>query len=164
MGFKRNPPIRLAYEAMCWSDPNCTWQDSWKLTQDVDRPNFGIVFDAFHVAGYEYADPTIPGCLRENGPERVAQSLAQLKKLDLSKVFFVQLADAEKLSVPLVEGKSPYYHPDQPARMSWSRNCRLFPYEEDRGGFMPIEQIIKAIFDLGYEGFVRSVLCLRSLL
>lgn len=127
------------------------------MVEAVNRPNFGLVLDAFHIAGYEYADPSIPGCTRPDGKERVEQSIADLKRVSPDKIFFVQLCDAEKLDKPIVEGQSPYYNPEQPSRMSWSRNCRLFPYEKDRGAFMPIEDIMKGIFATGFEGFVRWV-------
>lgn len=142
---------------MCWSVPVVSWQVSWEMVEAVNRPNFGLVLDAFHIAGYEYADPSIPGCTRPDGKERVEQSIADLKRVSPDKIFFVQLCDAEKLDKPIVEGQSPYYNPEQPSRMSWSRNCRLFPYEKDRGAFMPIEDIMKGIFATGFEGFVRWV-------
>lgn len=140
---------------MCWSNPVVSWQVSWDVVQAVDRPNFGLVLDAFHIAGYEYADPAVPGCTRPDGKERLAKSIEDLKQVHADKVFFVQLCDAEKLEQPIVEGQSPYYNAEQPARMSWSRNCRLFPYEDDRGAFMPIEEVMKGIFATGFQGFVR---------
>lgn len=125
------------------------------MVQAVDRPNFGLVLDAFHIAGYDYADPSIPEFVRPDAKERIAKTIAELPSVPAEKVFFVQLCDAEKLDQPIVQGQSPYYNPEQPSRMSWSRNCRLFPYEEDRGAFMPVEVIMKAIFATGFEGFVR---------
>ena len=38
--------------------------------------------------------------------------------------------------------------------MSWSRNARLFPYENDRGGYLPVEDIAQAIFNMGFKGWV----------
>ena len=128
----------------------------------VDRPNVGVVLDAFHIAGYEYADPTLPGGVRPDGPERLTRSLAELvKEIPGDKVFYIQLVDAERLNIPLAPlgsekgSLSPYYVKDQQPRMSWSRNCRLFPYETERGAYMPIEEICRAFVETGFKGWVR---------
>jgi 4-hydroxyphenylpyruvate dioxygenase len=65
-----------------------------------------------------------------------------------------------------VEG-SQFYVEGQRARMSWSRNCRLFLCEEKRGGYLPVLECLKAICDekegLGYKGWVSMELFNRSL-
>jgi 4-hydroxyphenylpyruvate dioxygenase len=162
LGAKESPPIRFVYEAMCWSTTNYTWQQSWRVVQKVDRPNFGAVLDAFHIAGYEYANPTTPGGVRPDGAARLRASLDELvKTIPGDRVFYVQLVDAERIDPPLAplgskEGSaSPYYVEGQQPYMSWSRNCRLFPYEEERGAYMPIEQVCKAFLDTGFKGWIR---------
>lgn len=83
--------------------------------------------------------------------------------MDVRKIAFVQVVDAERLDEPLVEGHQ-FYDPAQCARMSWSRNCRLFYGEEDRGAYLPIKAILKAILvDLGFEGYVSAEMFNRSL-
>ena len=156
LGAKQTPPIRFVYEAMCWSTHNCTWQQGWKIVQLVDRENFGAVLDAFHIAGYEYADPTAEGSVRPDAKDRLDKSLKELTSaIPSEKIFYLQLADAERLDTPLVEGAgSPYFVKGQQPRMTWSRNCRLFPYEESRGAFMPIEQVCQAFVDTGFKGWV----------
>jgi 4-hydroxyphenylpyruvate dioxygenase len=113
------------------------------------------VLDTFHIAGYDYADPSVPSFTRSDAQSRMAATLDGIKQIPAEKIFFLQTCDAEKLDQPITEGESLYYNPEQPARMSWSRNCRLFPYEEDRGGFMPVEEVTKAILATGFEGFIR---------
>ena len=120
------------------------------------------MLDAFHIAGFEYADPTAPGCVRPDGKERLAKSLAELVKvIPGDRVFYIQLVDAERLDVPLAplgseEGSlSPYYIKGQQPGMSWSRNCRLFPCETERGAFMPVEQVCKAFIETGFKGWIR---------
>jgi 4-hydroxyphenylpyruvate dioxygenase len=55
-----------------------------------------------------------------------------------------------------------YYNPEQPARMSWSRNCRLF-YGE-RGAYLPARDIAHAFFHgLGFEGWVSLELFNRRM-
>ena len=84
--------------------------------------------------------------------------------MDVSKIFYVQLSDAERLESPLIEGHE-FHHEDQPARMSWSRNARLFPGEEDLGGYMPIAGIAMAIVnELGYRGWISMEIFSRHLL
>lgn len=162
LGSRRPLPIRFVYEPMCWSTTNYTWQQGWNIIQKVARPNFGAVLDAFHVAGHEYADPTAEGGVRPDGVIRLQASLEELvKTIPGDRVFYIQIVDAERLSPPLAAlgskdgSKSPYYVEGQHPCMSWSRNCRLFPYEEDRGGFMPIEQVTKAFLATGFKGWVR---------
>lgn len=143
---------------MCWSTFNYTWQQGWEVVKAVDRPNFGVVLDAFHIAAYEYADPTVEGGVREDGEQRLARSLSELvTSIPANKIFYVQLVDAERLSIPLGSGSSSPYHVEgQQPYMSWSRNCRLFPYETDKGAYMPIERVAKAFVDMGFTGFIRS--------
>lgn len=94
----------------------------------------------------------------------MAASLKRLvQTVDVRKIVFVQVVDAELLAEPLVEGHE-FYDPSQCARMSWSRNCRLFYGEEDRGAYLPIKAILKAILvDLGFEGYVSAEMFNRSL-
>jgi len=48
--------------------------------------------------------------------------------------------------------------------MSWSRNCRLFYGEEDRGAYLPVYAVLQAILvDLGYRGYISAELFNRSL-
>ena len=155
IGLEQSPPIRFVYEAMCWSTYAFTWAQGWEIVQKVNRPNFGICLDSFHIAGWEYADPALRGGVRPGGPERLRNSIAELSRTVTSdRIYYIQLEDAERLDTPLVEG-SPYYDKEQLPRMSWSRNCRLFPYEIDEGGYMPIEDVAKAILATNFQGFIR---------
>jgi 4-hydroxyphenylpyruvate dioxygenase len=142
---------------MCWSTYAWRWQDSWRLVKAVDRPNFGLVLDAFHIAGWEFADPTIEGGIRPDGSSRLEESLKELvASVNGKRIFYVQLVDAEKQDLPIAKDTgNPYYNPGQQPRMSWSRNCRVFPYEEDRGAHMPIEQVCKAFLETGFSGWIR---------
>ncbi|OBT83141.1 hypothetical protein VE02_07234 [Pseudogymnoascus sp. 03VT05] len=43
--------------------------------------------------------------------------------------------------------------------MSWSRNARLFPGEDDKGAYLPVLDILRAITGqdgLGYDGWISS--------
>ncbi|KAL1875495.1 hypothetical protein VTK73DRAFT_10045 [Phialemonium thermophilum] len=164
LGLQQSPPVRFVYESLCWGTRVDTWETCWEVVQKVDRPNFGICLDTFNIAGRIYADPASPtGCV-PNAEEEVRRSIARLvSRVDVAKVFYVQVVDAERLAAPLVQGH-PFYHPLQPARMSWSRNCRLFYGETDRGAYLPVREIAAAIFHgLGYEGWVSLELFNRRM-
>lgn len=164
MGLQQHPPIRFVYEALCWGTRCDTWEQSWELVQAVDRPNFGLCLDTFNIAGRIYADPSSPTGCAPNGEQAVRESIARLLTVvDLRKVFYVQVVDAERLAEPLGPGHE-FYDAGQPARMSWSRNCRLFYGERDRGAYLPVAQISRAIFQgLGFEGWVSMELFNRRM-
>lgn len=132
--------------------------------QRVDRPNFGICLDTFNMAGRIYADPASASGKTPNAELEVAASCKRLAtRLAVSKVFFIQVVDGERLEEPLVEGHE-YYNADQATRMSWSRNCRLFYGEQDRGGYLPVRQILQAyLHELGFKGWLSQELFNRSM-
>lgn len=154
--------IRVAYESLAWGTYADTWEDAWAAVMAVDRPNFGICLDTFNMAARVYADPSSPSRTNMNAAEAMKTSLKRLvATVDAEKIFFVQVVDAELLAEPLLEGH-PYYDRRQPARMSWSRNCRLFYGEE--GSYLPVAAILKAILvNLGFDGWVSAELFNRSL-
>ena len=52
-----------------------------------------------------------------------------------------------------------------PKLLSWSRNARLFPCEEERGGYLPINEVIDACLNgIGYAGWVSMEVFSRTLL
>nr|POF13296.1 3-dehydroshikimate dehydratase [Quercus suber] len=126
--------------------------------------NFGICLDTFNIAGRVYADPTSPTGKVADADAIMTASIARMvAEIDVKKIVFVQVVDAERLAAPLVEGHE-FYDAAQPARMSWSRNCRLFYGEEARGAYLPVKEILRAVLvDLGFEGWVSAELFNRSL-
>ncbi|KAJ5739163.1 4-hydroxyphenylpyruvate dioxygenase [Penicillium manginii] len=164
MGAAENPSIRFAYENLCWSTHIDTWEKAWDVVELVDRPNFGMCLDTFNIAGLEWADPALPTGKTPNADENLKLSLEKLvKKVDVSKVFYIQVVDAERMESPLVAGH-PFHVDGQPARMSWSRNARTFMYEEERGAYLPAEDVAIAIISgLGYSGYVSMELFSRTM-
>ncbi|KAI0975191.1 xylose isomerase-like protein [Xylaria arbuscula] len=164
MGLQQTPPLRFVYEALCFGTRYNRWEQSWDIVQAVDRPNFGLCLDTFNIAGRIYADPASSSGRTANCDKAVRECIAGLlAKVDIRKVFYVQVVDAERLAAPLVEGHE-FYNPEQTARMSWSRNCRLFYGEKDRGGYLPVAEISRAIFHgLGFEGWVSLELFHRRM-
>lgn len=162
LGARESPPVRFAYEALAWSTHVDTWEACWEVVQRVDRPNFGICLDTFNLAGRVYADPAVRGGKVANADASLKASLALLlATIDVQKVFYIQVVDAERLERPLVKGHE-WHVSGQPSRMSWSRNARLFAFEEDRGGYLPILEVARAFFDLGFEGWVSLELFSRT--
>jgi 4-hydroxyphenylpyruvate dioxygenase len=162
MGLEERPIIKFAYENLCWSTFFDTWEKAWDLVERVDRPNFGMCLDTFNIAGRVYADPAAADGKTPNAEEDMKRSLEEMvKRVDIKKVFYIQVVDAEKMRSPLIEGHA-FYAKDQPARMSWSRNARLFAFEE--GGYLPVLDVTKAIIQgLGYKGWVSMELFSRTM-
>ena len=156
--------IQFAYEALCWGTHIDTWEQVWNVVQRVDRPNFGICFDTYNLAGRVYADPTSPDGKSKNADADMAATLKRIvQTVDVKKIAYIQVVDAERLAEPLLEGHE-FYDPEQCPRMSWSRNCRLFYGEEDRGAYLPIYAILKTLLvDLGFEGYISAEMFNRSL-
>ncbi|KAF1825976.1 3-dehydroshikimate dehydratase [Dissoconium aciculare CBS 342.82] len=156
--------MQFSYEALCWGTYVDHWEQSWDIVQRVDRPNFGLCLDTFNICGRVYADPASPSGKTHNADQKLAASIQRLvATVDVNKIAFVQVVDAERLHEPLVKGHK-YFDTTQPARMSWSRNCRLFYGEEDRGAYLPVYEVLRAIIvDLGYRGYVSAELFSRTL-
>ncbi|KAK7714439.1 hypothetical protein SLS57_007166 [Botryosphaeria dothidea] len=164
MGARESPVITFAYEALAWGTHVDTWEKSWEIVQRVDRPNFGLCLDSFNIAGRIFADPASPSGMTADAEAEVKASVARLlRDVDPSRVVYVQVVDAERLEKPLLQGHE-YYAADQPPRMSWSRNCRLFYREGDHGAYLPVREICDAIFNgLGIQGWVSMELFNRCM-
>ena len=167
MGLKEQPVVRFAYENLAWSSVNDTWEGIWDVVQKVDRPNFGMILDTFNIAGKVWADPAATSGKTANADADLAGSLQRLKQtVDVKKIFYIQVIDGERMKQPLVEGH-PFSVEGHPSRMDWSRNARLFPLGNDRGAYLPIVDIAKAIVlpapsGLGFQGWLSMELFSRS--
>ncbi|CAG9948531.1 unnamed protein product [Clonostachys rosea f. rosea IK726] len=165
IGLEQDPVVSFAYEGVAWGTHIDTWQGTWEVIKRVNKPNFGLCLDTFHIVARDLGDPSIvPGCKRPNGDENLARSMDQLaKEVDVSKIFYVQLGDAELLDSPIVEGH-PFFNELQPPRMAWSRNARLFAWEQGQQGCLPLDSVVDAIFKkLGFRGIVSMELFSRHL-
>jgi 4-hydroxyphenylpyruvate dioxygenase len=135
-------------------------KDGRSWTKSTDRI-LGCV-DTFNIAGRVYGDPASATGKTPYAEEDLKKSLERLvKTVDVKKVFYIQVVDAEKMRDPLVEGHA-FYSRDQPSRMSWSRNARLFAFENE--GYLPVMDVARAIIEgLGYEGWVSMELFSRTM-
>ncbi|KAJ5589719.1 hypothetical protein N7450_003691 [Penicillium hetheringtonii] len=126
-------PIRIAYEALGWG----TYVNT------------------------VWADPTSPSGRRpEIADKELRLSMERLaREIDPNRVMMVQLADGEKVDPQSSLLKTP----GLPTLLSWSRNARLFPCEEERGGYLPIGLVTEACLDgLGYTGWVSMEVFSRT--
>ncbi|CAN8100982.1 unnamed protein product [Discula destructiva] len=163
LGAQQSPPFRFVHEALCFGTRVDRWETSWEVVKRVDRENFGLCLDSFNLAGRIYADPASATCKTPDAEEAVQKSMElMVKDLDMKKVFYVQIVDAERLTAPI--HTQSFYDATQIPRMNWSRNCRLFYGEQDRGAFLPIRQIAETFFNsLGFEGWVSLELFNRRM-
>lgn len=162
IGLQSEPPIRFAYEALCWGTHVDTWDAAWSIVREVDRPNFGTCIDTFNLAGRIFADPASPSGMNPNAYDATQKAIAKLRSelpAAMEKVFYVEVCDGERLDQPLIPGHA-WYNPDQHARMSWSRNARLFPFEKP--GYLPALEILEAVCEAGYTGHVSFELFSRT--
>ncbi|KAJ3536232.1 hypothetical protein NM208_g6815 [Fusarium decemcellulare] len=164
LGAQEEPPIRFAYESLCWSTHVDTWEKSWEVAKRVNRPNFGLCLDTFNIAGRVWGDPASPTGKTPNADADLGESLERLvREVPLDKIFYIQVVDAEKMETPLVKGH-PFHVDGNPARMNWSRNARCYIYETDRGAYLPVEHIARTIIErMGYKGFVSMELFSRTM-
>lgn len=150
-----NPAIKVAYENLGWGTHCNLWQHALQTVQDVDRDNFGLCLDSFHLCVALWADPFSKSGIQPNGPYQLQKSLHDMaKQLPLDKLFYLQLCDGEKLDPPY-SNAHPWYDPAlQPAHV-WSNEARPFPFEAEYGGYMPVVEVAKAfLVDLGFTGWV----------
>ncbi|KAJ7066774.1 xylose isomerase-like protein [Mycena belliarum] len=165
LGLQETPPVRFAYEALSWGAHRDLWEQVWDIVLKVDLPNFGTVIDTYHILARVYGDPTAPNGLQPDAETALATSLARMASTPnfLAKLFYVQLSDAERLDPPL-SPTHPYHDVAQKPAMQWSRNARLFPCEEVRGGYLPVEAVARVLFkDVGFRGWVSMEVFSRTM-
>ncbi|KAM0414698.1 hypothetical protein ACHAPT_013460 [Fusarium lateritium] len=148
--------LRIGYEPLSWARRN-TWASAWEVIRAVDRDNVGIILDSFNILAVEFADPySTVGERNMLYPSRdqalriLGESMASMAAtISPEKLFFVQVADAERMAD---RGFKPPEDQGVPRLLPWSRSHRLFPEEQSRGGYMPVEMVLSAILKMGYTG------------
>jgi len=106
--------LRVGYEALAWGRHTRRWQQAWEIVRRADHPALGLVLDSFHTLS-------------------LGDSLQGLDAVPADKLFFVQLADAPRLSMDV---------------LSWSRHYRNFPGQ----GELPVTDFARAVLQAGYAG------------
>ncbi len=106
--------LRVCYEALAWGRHVNRWRHAWKIVQEGNHPALGLLVDSFHTLALN------------DDPSGIAD-------LPADKLFFVQLADAPRLSMDV---------------LSWSRHFRNFPGQ----GQLPVTDFVRAVLASGYRG------------
>lgn len=155
-GWNSTAMTEIAYEAVAWGYYVNTWQDSLRIVQCVDRPNFGLCLDSSHVAARHLGDITAePGKKKGSVEEVLEASLAEfVDNCPIDKVFYVQLSDGERY-VPPLSPEHRFYDLTFPPALTWSRHTRPFPLETEVGGYMPVLNIARTwLVDKQWKGYV----------
>ncbi|MBK1788287.1 bifunctional sugar phosphate isomerase/epimerase/4-hydroxyphenylpyruvate dioxygenase family protein [Prauserella cavernicola] len=106
--------LRIAYEALAWGRFVDTYDHSWRIVRRADHPALGVCLDSFHVLS-RGSDP------------------AGIRVIPGEKIFFLQLADAPKLHMDVLQ---------------WSRHHRLFPGQ----GSFDLAGFVGTVLGTGYAG------------
>ena len=106
--------FRIGYEALAWGTHVKTFARAWGIVQSAAHPHLGLILDSFHTLAID-------------------DDLANLQKISADRIFFVQLADAPRLSMGV---------------LPWSRHYRCFPGQGD----LKVAEFLAAILRLGYVG------------
>ena len=89
--------VIAGYEALAWGKHVKTYRHAWKLVDAVNHPNLGLVLDSFHTLS-------------------INDSVDEIADIPGERIAFVQIADAPKLAMDVLE---------------WSRHYRCFPGQGD---------------------------------
>ncbi|MDQ4503600.1 TIM barrel protein [Sinomonas sp. ASV322] len=106
--------VKVAYEALAWGTYVNDFEHAWRLVADADHPNLGTCLDTFHILSRGWDTEPI-------------------ERIPGEKIFFVQVADAPKLSMDV---------------LSWSRHYRVFPGE----GQFDLPKFLGHVARTGYNG------------
>ncbi|WP_457973167.1 TIM barrel protein [Arthrobacter sp. D1-17] len=106
--------IKVAYEALAWGKYVNDYEHAHRLVQMVDHPNLGTCLDSFHILSRDW-------------------DTAPIASINPDKIFFVQVADAPRLSMDV---------------LSWSRHYRVFPGE----GQFELAKFMGHVVRAGYTG------------
>ena len=104
----------MAYEALAWGKYVNDYEHAHRLVETVDHPNLGTCLDSFHILSRDW-------------------DTAPIEDFNADKIFFVQVADAPKLSMDV---------------LSWSRHYRVFPGE----GQFELAKFMGHVVRAGYTG------------
>jgi 4-hydroxyphenylpyruvate dioxygenase len=106
--------IKVAYEALAWGKYVNDYEHAYRLVEMVDHPNLGTCLDSFHILSRDW-------------------ETSHIEAFNPEKIFFVQVADAPKLSMDV---------------LSWSRHYRVFPGE----GQFDLAKFMGHVVRAGYTG------------
>lgn len=155
IGSAEQPVVSIAYEALSWGTHYSTWEDSLYVVEKVNRSNFGLCLDNFHVITKLWASAFEESGKFPNADNDLAQSLRRFKDhCPLDKIFYLQFSDGELFDPPFSD-KHPWYLQGEAPEFTWSKHARPFPLESELGGYMPVVGVARTwIVESGFEGWV----------
>ncbi|CAI6092992.1 unnamed protein product [Clonostachys chloroleuca] len=134
----------LAGLALAWGLHVAYWEESLRVVNLVNRPNFGLCIDTYHVLARVWADPRTPSGIRPGGASALRDTIDRFRKTcPKEKIIYVQLSDGEKMAPPILPGH-PAYKEDDDATFSWCLYGRVFPLEAEEGAYFPLKEILQA--------------------
>ncbi|KAI5779248.1 3-dehydroshikimate dehydratase [Geopyxis carbonaria] len=140
-------PKKIAYENWAWGAHINTWEDIWDIVSRANRENLGMCLDTFQTAGREWADPTKPDGKVPNAETLYRESMERLERtIPKEKIFFFQISDAYKMTPPMEDAAVD----GAPPRSRWSHGFRPLPYN---GGYLPMNEMVKAVLGTGFRGW-----------
>lgn len=150
-----SPVVSIAYEPMSWSTHVSTWQAALKLTEKINRPNFGICMDSFHLVSKVWGCATSPSGKYPNADRDLEESLKEfVREFPMEKLLYVQLSDGEKFDPPFSKSH-PWYLAGEAAEFTWSKHARPFPLEKELGSYMPMVEVVRGlVIEKGFNGWV----------
>jgi 4-hydroxyphenylpyruvate dioxygenase len=104
----------VGYEALSWGRYVSLWGHAWRIVQRADHPALGLIVDSFHTLAR-------------------GDDFSGIARVPGEKIFFVQMADAPKLSMDV---------------LNWGRHFRNFPGQGD----LDVTGFMRAVLASGYQG------------
>ncbi|MGP4693895.1 sugar phosphate isomerase/epimerase family protein [Agrobacterium cavarae] len=108
--------LKVGFEALSWGTCISTYDHAYKVVRTANHEGLGIVLDSFHTLALQ--DP-----------------LSDMPSIDPARVFYVQIADAPMLSLPLID---------------WSRHHRRLAGNGD----MDVGAFLRSVAETGYDGTI----------
>ncbi|KAI1478157.1 hypothetical protein K445DRAFT_26917 [Daldinia sp. EC12] len=144
--FRYKPSLFIAYSFTCYSTIVNKWWKAWELVQSVDRFNFGLCLNVFHIASSWTYETELD---QVNCIERLTSTVKR------NKIFYMQVSSAVPPVLPL-SANHPWYHPRETAFESWARNGKTFLFETTPlYTSNAMEELARSIIvGFGYRGFV----------
>ena len=102
------------YEALAWGRHVSSYRHAWRLVDAVDSPNLTLALDSFHTLS-------------------LGDSLAEIESIPGERIGFVQIADAPRMQMDVIE---------------WSRHYRCFPGQGD----FELSEFAACVVKSGYRG------------
>jgi 4-hydroxyphenylpyruvate dioxygenase len=134
-----------------------------RIVELVNRGNFGLCLDTYHILARLWADPTFETGMRPGGKAALQASIKHLLDFPKERTFYIQLSDAERCRPPLLPGH-PAYSLDKYPSHSWCTWGRLFPGEVSEGACFPMAEMCHAmLMHSGWDGWVSMEIFHRKM-